>query len=142
MKSPQKRANWLIGRSAQTFRRTCAAVVLAGTLCLLTTDAWADLDAKGMQEVNALLAFVGNSHCALIRNGKTYSAAEARAHLQTKLDYLLARHLINSAEQFIQRAGSESSISGKPYLVNCDGNNRLAADWLTEELQHLRQKQP
>jgi len=118
------------------------AIILAGGLCLLATDAWGELGAKGTQEVNALLAFVGSSHCIMIRNGKLYSAAEARAHLQAKLNYLLARDRINSAEQFIQRAGSVSSLSGKPYLVNCDGNNRLAADWLTDELRHLRLNKP
>jgi hypothetical protein len=129
-------------RTMRSFRRACTAIVLIGIFCLLTTDARAALDAKGTQEVSALLGFVGNSHCIFIRNGKSYDAAEARAHLQTKLNYLLARDLINSADQFIERAGSKSSFSGKPYLVNCDGKERLAADWLTEELRRLRQMQP
>ena len=71
-----------------------------------------------------------------------YSAAEARAHLQTKLDYLQHRDRINSAEDFIARAGSTSSLSGKPYQVNCAGKEQLSADWLTEELLRLRQQQP
>ena len=105
-------------------------------------NAYAALDATGQREVAALLAFVGSSDCIFIRNGSSYSGVEARAHLQYKLEYLERRDLINSAEQFIARAGSASSFSGKPYKVNCEGKEQLSADWLTEELVRLRQQQP
>jgi hypothetical protein len=113
---------------------TCASV--------LSMNVHAALDATAQREVNALLAFVGNSHCTFIRNGSSYSATQAQAHLQDKLDYLLRKDRVNSAEQFIERAGSESSFSGKPYKVNCDGKEQLSADWLKAELQRLRQSQP
>ena len=105
-------------------------------------NAYAALDATGQREVAALLTFVGNSDCTFIRNGISYSAVEARAHLQSKLAYLKRRDQINSAEEFIARAGSASSFSGIPYKVNCEGKERLSADWLTEELWRLRQQQP
>ncbi|WP_236585267.1 DUF5329 domain-containing protein [Dyella sp. EPa41] len=111
-----------------------------GTACAAT--AHADLDATGQREVQALLAFVGSSHCTFIRNGKAYDAEAARNHLQYKLDYLVQRHKVNSAEEFIERAGTDSSFSGKPYRVNCDGTERLSADWLREELQRLRATPP
>ncbi len=104
--------------------------------------AYAALDATGQREVAALLAFVANSHCSFIRNGSSYSGVAASAHLQSKLEYLERRDQVNSAEEFIARAGSMSSFSGKPYKVNCDGKERLSADWLTEELLRLRQGQP
>ena len=44
----------------------------------------------------------------------------------------------NSAEDFIERAATQSSFSGRPYLVNCGGNERPSADWLKEELHLLR----
>ena len=40
-------------------------------------------------------------------------------HLQRKYDYLLKKSLVDTSEQFIQRAASKSSVSGKPYRVKC-----------------------
>ena len=48
-----------------------------------------------------------------IRNGSEYPAAEARAHLQKKLDYLERKDLVASSEDFIERAATQSSLSGK-----------------------------
>jgi len=118
------------------------AVALLAAGCLPAMNAHAALDATGQKEVQALLTFVGTSHCTFIRNGSSYSARDAQSHLQDKLDYLLRKGMVNSAEQFIDRAGSQSSMSGKPYKVNCDGKERASADWLTEELRQLRQGQP
>jgi hypothetical protein len=116
-------------------------VFLVGAMGL-SANAQAALDVTAQREVHALLAFVGNSHCSFIRNGSVYSSTQAQAHLQQKLDYLLRKDMVNSAEQFIERAGSESSFSGKPYKVNCDGREQLSADWLKTELQRLRHAQP
>ena len=123
-------------------KRLGLTLLLAGGVCLPTANAHAALDATGQREVQALLAFVGASHCTFIRNGSSHTAADAQSHLQEKLDYLERRNLVNSAEDFIERVASQSSISGEPYKVNCDGRERLSADWLGEELQHLRQVQP
>ncbi|MGV8769526.1 DUF5329 family protein, partial [Pseudomonas aeruginosa] len=43
---------------------------------------------QASQEIGRLLSFVEDSGCTFIRNGSEYPAAEARAHLQKKLDYL------------------------------------------------------
>lgn len=104
--------------------------------------AHADLDAAGQREVQALLDFVSRSHCTFIRNGKAYGAEQARSHLQYKLDYLVQRHKVSSAEEFIERAGTESSFSGQPYRVNCEGNEEPSADWLMQELHRLRAAAP
>ncbi|WP_172461919.1 DUF5329 domain-containing protein [Dyella jiangningensis] len=113
-----------------------------GFCVVCPTVARADLDAIGQREVQALLAFVGSSHCTFIRNGKAYGADQARSHLEYKLNYLLQRHRVNSAEEFIERAGTESSFSGKPYRVDCDGRERPSADWLMEELHRMRTPGP
>ena len=126
----------------QVIRRLGVALIaiVAGSWPALS--AYAALDAAGQREVAALLDYVGNSHCRFIRNGSEYSGVDAKAHLQSKLKYLEHRDQINSAEEFIARAASTSSFSGKPYKVNCDGKEQLSADWLTEELLRLRQQQP
>ena len=77
-----------------------------------------------------MLSFVEDSGCTFIRNGSEYPAAEARAHLQKKLDYLERKDLVASSEDFIERAATQSSLSGKPYH---------SADWLNQELRRLRQ---
>lgn len=117
-------------------------IVLVVALGFTTITVHAGLDAQGQREVAALLAFVGQSHCIFIRNGKSYSAADAKNHLELKLNYLLERDKVNSAEEFIDRAGTQSSFSGRPYLVNCGGANRPSADWLKEELQRQRKMRP
>jgi len=116
--------------------------VTAAWIALIPLSAaHAALDTKGQSEVKALLSFVGQSHCSFIRNGSSYSATDAQAHLQQKLDYLVRKDRVSSAEQFIERAGSESSMSGKPYKVNCDGKERLSGEWLKEELERLRKSE-
>ncbi len=122
--------------------RSFGNIVMACVLVIASTAAHAGLDAQGQREVAALLSFVGQSHCSFIRNGKSYSAADAKNHLELKLNYLLERDKVNSAEEFIDRAGTVSSFSGRPYLVNCGGADRPSADWLKEELQLLRRTQP
>lgn len=120
------------------WRAICASCCLLA----LTEAAQAALDVRSQQEVGALLAFVESSGCAFIRNSSAHSPKDARAHLQKKFDYLQDKGLLDSAEDFIARAASESSFSGEPYKVNCAGQEQLSADWLKRELQRLRQAQP
>ena len=94
---------------------------------------------QASQEIGRLLSFVEDSGCTFIRNGSEYPAAEARAHLQKKLDYLERRDLVASSEDFIERAATQSSLSGKPYQVRCATQTRNSADWLNQELRRLRQ---
>lgn len=119
-----------------------ASVALLAALQLASTVARAELDAQGQREVAALLSFVGQSRCTFIRNGKTYKAVDAKNHLELKLKYLIEQNRVSSAEEFIEKAGTESSFSGKPYLVDCDGNVQASADWLKDELRLLRKAQP
>ncbi|WP_313914472.1 DUF5329 domain-containing protein [Tahibacter sp.] len=90
-------------------------------------------------EIDALLAALSDSGCRFDRNGDWHEAAEARAHLQRKLDHLLKRDAIGTAEEFIERAASRSSISGDAYQVKCGGDAPVASrDWLSGRLAELR----
>ena len=62
----------------------------------------AELDASAQAEITQLLDFVGHSPCGFLRNGKQYPASEARAHLQSKVDYLLNKNMVKNAEDFIE----------------------------------------
>ena len=88
------------------------------------------------QEVAHLLTFVEQSDCTFIRNGKDYSSAEARAHINKKYNYIKKR--ISSAEQFITYGASKSSITGKKYTVDCDGVSMTSGQWLRDELAAFR----
>ncbi len=91
------------------------------------------------REIAHLLQYLGNSGCQFNRNDRWYSSAEAVAHLDKKYQYLLKKDLVASAEDFIARAASESSISGKPYQVKCGTNgSEPSSMWLKSELAKYR----
>lgn len=90
------------------------------------------------REIEHLLDHLGASRCDFNRNGSWFPSEKAREHLRKKYDYLVKKKLVASAEQFIERAGTESSQSGQPYRVRCAGQETAAADWLNEELRRYR----
>jgi hypothetical protein len=113
---------------------------IAFALCIVT--AHAQVAPATRDEVAHLLSHLGQSGCEFFRNGSWYDAKQAQEHLQTKYDYLLRKNLVETAEDFIKRAGTESSMSGKPYQVRCPGEAPTAsAIWLTQELKHYRARQ-
>ena len=92
------------------------------------------------QEITHLLNFIENSGCIFIRNNKRYDGKRARDHLNTKYQYIQKRETNVSAEQFIQYAASQSSLSKKPYTVQCGSADPILSDqWLSRELNQFRQ---
>jgi len=115
----------------------------ASALVLWSAVAGAAPSAATQREIGGLMQALESSGCRFQRNGSWHAPAEARAHLQRKYDYLLKRNLADTAEQFIDRAASRSSISGKPYRVACPGAaEQDAATWFQQRLRDLRQAQP
>jgi hypothetical protein len=99
----------------------------------------ASLPPAARAEIDSLLSRLAASGCQFKRNGTWHSAAEAQAHLRRKLDYLVDKGAIASAEQFIERAASKSSVSGQAYQVKCGGTPPVPSDaWLHAELKALR----
>jgi hypothetical protein len=96
------------------------------------------LAASPEAEIDHLLDFIAASPCAFIRDGVSYDGAQAVEHIKGKYDYY--RDEIHSAEDFIALAASKSALSGKPYLVTCDGATEPAADWIARELGARRQR--
>lgn len=90
-------------------------------------------------EIEGLLQKLEASGCRFNRNGSWYSASEARAHLSKKLDYLEGKDMIKSTDDFIRLAASTSSMSGKPYLVQCEGAAAVESKaWLNRQLEAAR----
>jgi hypothetical protein len=115
--------------------RFIAALALAIPLSALP----ADPDPVAKKEIEQLIAHLASSGCEFGRNGSWYGAAKAVSHLQRKYEYLLERDLVPNAEAFIERAASESSSSGKPYLVKCPGQPEVeSSNWFRSALAALR----
>ena len=89
------------------------------------------------EEIDYLISSVGISGCTFIRNGRRIKGSVARAHLQSKRRR--NAHIINSTEAFIEKIASMSATSGRPYLINCKGQDRQQArEWFTALLAQRR----
>jgi hypothetical protein len=88
-------------------------------------------------EVEYLLGYVGMSGCQFFRNGSWHDSKAAEAHLRYKYEVLARR--IDSAEEFIAKAATKSSLSGHAYAVRCgDGPTVSSSQWLLEALARYR----
>jgi len=91
-------------------------------------------------EIAHLVSYLQASGCQFYRNGTWYGSSEAVSHLNKKYQYLLDKGLVPSTEAFIERAASESSMSGRAYRVRCGSNAAVnSADWFRAELEKYRQ---
>lgn len=87
-------------------------------------------------EIRYLLDYLAESGCTFIRNGDEYEATKARDHLEMKYNY--AKRRIKTAEDFINKLASKSSLSRKPYHVKCGEIKTLSKQWLDDALQTHR----
>lgn len=104
----------------------------------LSASAWAAPTPQAKREIDALIDGLGGSGCQFERNGRWYDAKTAQAHLQRKYDYLRKRDLADTAELFIERAATGSSMSGKPYRVRCGSAVEPSKSWFERRLRELR----
>lgn len=88
-------------------------------------------------EIEFLLDTIKKSGCVFVRNGKDHTATEAENHLRMK--YSKGKKWVKSAEQFIERIATKSSLSGSPYYINCiDTEQQLTGKWLSQKLADYR----
>lgn len=98
-----------------------------------------ELSGSAKQEIEHLFTYLESSGCEFNRNGSWYAATEASVHIRKKYDYLTRKGLLNTSESFIEKAASESSMSGKPYQVKCEGQPVvLSSIWFKNELKAYR----
>ncbi|RNF85255.1 DUF5329 domain-containing protein [Montanilutibacter psychrotolerans] len=94
---------------------------------------------QAVREIDQLIGALGASGCEFQRNGSWHPAAQAQQHLRRKYDWLRERDMVATAEQFIERAGTKSSLSGRVYQVRCAGRPAVpSAAWLGAKLRELR----
>ena len=87
-------------------------------------------------EIEYLLSFIAGSDCIFIRNNEEHSAIEARKHLEMKYNHVKKR--IKTAEDFINKIATKSSLTRKLYKVRCAGVLLSTKLWLEDALAHHR----
>jgi hypothetical protein len=88
-------------------------------------------------EIDYLLAAIGSSDCTFIRNGSRYDAEDAEAHLRMK--YKRGKRYASTTENFIERLASKSSMSRKPYFIECGNAEKVESGiWLELRLEEFR----
>ena len=116
-------------------KRLCLLVVLTTASLALGNEP----DERTKREISYLMSHLASSGCQFNRNGSWYEASRAVSHLNGKYEYLLKKDLVPNTEAFIERAASESSTSGKPYLVKCGNQPEVeSAAWFREALATFR----
>lgn len=131
-------------RSVPAARAALAILQLIGILSWLPLETAQGQLLPGPQEqIEYLLRRIETAGCSFYRNGTWYDGPRAVAHLRTKYDYLAARHLISTAEDFIDKAATKSSVSGKPYKVRCGSDPETeSGPWLRKVLASYRPLEP
>jgi uncharacterized protein DUF5329 len=94
--------------------------------------------ARAALEIEHLLGLIGQSGCEFFRNGTWYDAQQAQAHLRAKYEMMAANDLIGSAEDFIEKAASSSSVSGRAYQIRCGGTATTTRQWFSSALADYR----
>jgi hypothetical protein len=114
-----------------------AFALLLGLLSAQSVQAQAGTNAQ--VEIDFLLDYIGGSGCEFYRNGTWHDARAAQAHLKDKYRYLIARGLVATAEDFIEKAATKSSFTGEAYQVRCNGGASVTTQmWLGKELVRFR----
>lgn len=92
------------------------------------------------QKIDSLISSVeGLKGAKFVRNGKQYDSQDAANHLRRKLRY--AGSNIKTAKDFIDKLGTASSKSGKPYqIVYSNGQVLACKAFLEKKLQALEEE--
>lgn len=110
-------------------------------LALLASPAFAAPPPQQAAEIEHLITALGRSGCDFQRNGSWYPARKAEEHLRRKYKWLRDHDRVATAEQFIEGAGTRSSVSGLAYHVRCPGRSAMdSADWLRDRLREMRSR--
>ena len=119
--------------------RRRATLSLIGLGLTWTARAQALPSTRMQTEVEHLLGAIEASGCSFYRNGSWHDAKAAQAHLRSKYDYLRGLGQLASAEQFIDKAATQSSFSGQAYRVRCgDAKEMPSHDWMYARLAQFR----
>ncbi len=124
----------------QIVRLTCLVCLV---LPLVGSLSAAELPAEEKAKIEQLIEHVkGLKDAVFVRNGVEYDAATAAKFLQGKWDANSSQ--IATARQFIDKAATASSTTGKPYLIRFKQEDAIkevkSGDYLLEQLKVLEKK--
>jgi hypothetical protein len=93
------------------------------------------------EKIEQLIAVIGSDDGAtFIRNGAEHSPEAAADHLRSK--WQAAGDAIKTADEFIEKIASKSSLSDEPYRVRlADGSEVLASEYLKEKLSQIEPRE-
>ncbi len=126
------------------FRKRHVIQLWSAAMLLVTafsTVAWsASLPISEREKIEGLINRIATfSDIIFIRNGKSYTAANAAKFLRGK--WQAGEADINSTNDFIDKIGSFSSTTGKPYLIRFrDGREMSSALFLREQLKKIQRQ--
>ena len=118
--------------------RSIKLLLITLSIYTAASGVFAEFAPTAKKEIAHLFSHLENSGCSFQRNGTWHTAKEAVSHLNQKYQYLLQKNLLSSTEDFITRAASKSSMSGKTYLVKCGDVTTPSAEWFLQELKRFR----
>jgi hypothetical protein len=114
-------------------------LALTAALCIYLQAARAAPPPAAEIEINHLLGLIENSGCEFFRNGTWYDAQRAAAHLRGKYQALAASGQIETAQDFIDKAASSSSMTGQAYLIRCGTAATMTTrQWFSAALARYR----
>jgi hypothetical protein len=106
-------------------------------LCVFSLELAAAPQSDSRAVIEKLLKKVETSDCTFIRNGSNHTDKQAATHMRRKYEHFKDR--IKTPEDFIEKCGSKSELSGKEYSVKLpDGKVMSCKRWMTEELKQLQ----
>ncbi|MBU2515816.1 DUF5329 domain-containing protein [bacterium] len=117
--------------------------VLLLIILLFTFPVWGNWKVEKTR-IDYLLQEIGKLEGVFVRNGTEHSPAEAVTHLKMKMERAMDSWFAPNkeewtAEMFINRLASESSLSGKPYQIKYrDGRTVNSRDWLYKKLEIIK----
>jgi hypothetical protein len=119
---------------APFFCPAAARIILALLIWNLTTLANPPAEKEKIESL--IRAVEGLKDARFIRNGSEYDSSSAAKFLKRKWESQTKE--IATARDFIDKAASSSSTSGKPYLIKFkDGKTIKCGDYLTGELKRI-----
>jgi len=114
-----------------------ACVVALVLLCVVANGFSAEISAEEKRKIEALITQVQTlKDATFVRNGSDYDAKTAARFLRGK--WSSNETEIKTAQDFIAKAATGSSTSGKPYLIRFkDGREVTCAEYLKGEIKKL-----
>jgi hypothetical protein len=116
------------------------ALTVSLILCVTPLLQARELPAAEKEKIEALIKHIeGLKDAKFVRNDVEYEAKTAVRFIRAKWDS--EAKSIKTAKDFIAKAASESSTTGKPYLIRFKGSKEVkAGEYLEKELKRIEKK--